>query len=310
MITTITLNPCIDKMVSINSFTYGGMNRVLDSEIRGSGKGINVAIALNHLGRQAICTGINYRDKGFFVHQCLDEKGIDHDFIMVEGEVRTNYKIYDRSKQIVTELNEKGHRVKESYLELLKDKLIAHCDHSKIMVLSGSVPEGVPSSIYREILKSISGYPIKTILDTYGSLLLEGLKESPYIIKPNLYELERTLDVRITSHGDIVRAAQYFIEKGVRIVCVSLGGDGAIIVDEEKAYHAPAVDIDAKGTVGAGDSMVAGFCMAIEEGLGLEDILRYGVAAATASVMREGILLCTREGFDYILPKVKVKSMT
>lgn len=309
MITTVTLNPCIDKIVSIESFNYGGMNRVIDSQMRGAGKGINVAIALSNLGRQVICTGINYKDKGHFIEDCLDGNGIDHDFIIAKGEVRTNYKINDRSEQVVTEINEDGHPISKENLELLKERLIAHCSHSKIIVLSGSAPKGVTRSIYRELLKVISKYSVKTILDTDGRLLLEGLKESPYIIKPNLYELEMTLDTKITSRGDILKAAGYLIEKGVKIVAVSLGGDGAIIVDGEKAYYAPPIDIEVRGTVGAGDSMVAGFCIAIEEQLDLKEILRYGVAAATASVMRDGILLCTREGFDCILPKVRVEAI-
>lgn len=309
MITTVTLNPCIDKMVTIDSFTYGGMNRILDSRIDASGKGVNVAIASSQLGGQALCTGINYKERGNLIADLLDREKISHDFVTVDGEVRINHKIYDRSKQVVTELNESGYPVDIDSLQALKDKLTVHCENSDILVLSGSIPRGVPVTIYRELLSAVSHLPIKTILDTEGDLLLEGLKEEPYIIKPNLFELETALNIKIRSHHEIVRAAQFFLDKGVRIIGVSLGEEGAIIIDENQAYFAPGIKVDVRGTAGAGDSIVAGFCLAMEEGLDLKDMLRYGVAAATASVMREGTLMCTREGFDSILPKVQVERL-
>lgn len=309
MITTVTLNPCIDKMVTIDRFTYGGMNRILKSRMDASGKGINVAIAYRQLGGQALCTGINYRERGDLIVDLLERKGIDHDFVMVDGEVRVNHKIYDRSKQVVTELNESGYPVDFEAIRGLKAKLRDHCENSHILVLSGSGPRDVPSTIYRELLSEVSHLPIKTILDAEGDLLIEGLKESPYIIKPNLFELETALDRKITSHKEILESAQFFFDKGVEIIGVSLGEEGAIIMNGNCAYFAPSLEVDVRGTAGAGDSIVAGFCLAMAEGLDIEGMLRYGVAAATASVMREGTLMCNRKGFESILPRVKIEKL-
>ena len=309
MITTVTMNPCIDRMVTIDSFTYGGMNRILESRIDASGKGINVAIAYTQLGGKALCTGINYSERGNLIVELLERKGIYHDFVNVDGEVRINHKIYDRSQQVVTELNESGYPVDDVALEKVKEKIITHSRESQILVISGSVPRGVPKTIYRDLLKGASHLPIKTILDAEGSLLLEGIKEKPNIIKPNLFELESALNIKITSHSEVIKAASFFLDKGVEIVGVSMGEEGAIIVNENHAYYAPGLKVDVKGTAGAGDSIIAGFCLAMKEGLGLEEMLRYGVAAATASVMREGTLMCTREGFESILPKVKIEKL-
>ena len=309
MITTVTMNPCIDRMVTIESFTYGGMNRILDSRIDASGKGINVAIAYTQLGGRALCTGINYRERGNLIVELLDGKGIEHDFVNVDGEVRINHKIYDRSKQVVTELNESGYPIDTLALEKVKEKVITHSSNSEILVISGSIPKGVPDTIYKDLLKAVSHLPVKTILDAEGSLLLEGIKEKPNIIKPNLFELDSALNIKITSHREILKAEDFFLDKGVEIIGVSLGEEGAIILNESHAYYAPGLKIDVKGTAGAGDSIIAGFCQAMKEGSDLETMLRYGVAAATASVMREGTLLCTREGFESILPKVKVKKL-
>ena len=309
MITTVTMNPCIDRMVTIDSFTYGGMNRVLDSRADASGKGINVAIAYTQLGGQALCTGINYKERGNLIVDLLNRKEIAHDFVNADGEVRINHKIYDRSKQVVTELNESGYPIAVVVLENLKEKIKAHSSNSHVLVISGSVPKGVPDAIYRDLLNSVSHLPMKTILDAEGSLLLEGIKERPNIIKPNLFELESALNIKVTSHKEILKGAYFFLDKGIEVVSVSLGEEGAIILNEHHAYYAPSLKVDVKGTAGAGDSIIAGFCLAMEEGLDLEAMLRYGVAAATASVMREGTLMCTREGFESILPKVKVEKL-
>ncbi|HZJ56990.1 MAG TPA: 1-phosphofructokinase [Clostridia bacterium] len=309
MITTVTLNPSIDKTITIEGFTYGGMNRIIGSRIDPSGKGINVAIAYSQLGGQALCTGINYRENGNLIEQRLDRDDIAHDFVMADGEVRINHKVYDRSTKAVTELNESGHMVTDEVLAELKNKLVAHCLRSDILVLSGSAPKGVPTGIYKDLLGSVSDLSVKTILDAEGDLLLHGLKGSPDLIKPNLFELETALKIKITSHGDIVKAAQVFLDKGVKVIGVSLGAEGAVIVNESHAYYAPALKVDVKGTTGAGDSVIAGFCLAIKEGLDLKEMLRYGVAAATASVIREGTLMCTRRDFESLLPKVQVNRL-
>jgi len=306
MITTVNLNPCIDKMVKIQHFTYGGLNRIIDSRSDVAGKGLNVAVAFTQLGGKAVCTGINYEEKGKLVEEFLNDIGVMHDFVVVPGEVRTNLKIFDESQNVVTEVNESGYPVSEEFFPLLKAKLDTYARQSSIVVLGGSVPKGVSITIYRELLDLISDLPVKTILDAEGELLVEGLKGKPNVIKPNLYELETALNARFTSHKEIVWGARNLIREGVEIVGVSLGKEGAIILDEEKAYYTPGLEVDVKGTAGAGDSIVAGFCLAMEEGKDMKEMLRYGVAAATASVMREGTLLCTKEGFDQILDKVQI----
>ena len=146
-------------------------------------------------------------------------------------------------------------------------------------------------------------------MDAEGDLLREGLKAKPYLIKPNLFELETVLDEKITSPYEAAKAAKRLLDDGIKIVCVSLGSDGAVILDTDEAYYAPGLKVKVRGTTGAGDSMLAGLCLAHEEGLGLEDMLRYGIAASTASVMKEGTLLCTKEEFDGMLPKVRIKRL-
>lgn len=306
MITTITMNPCIDRTVMIDAFEYGGLNRIKDSRKDIGGKGINVAAAYANLGGEALCTGINYLDGGDFIHKKLDEMHIRHDFVMVPGELRVNLKVFDESKAVITELNEKGWPAPSESVAALKDKVKEHCKNSSAMVFSGSVPNGVDSDIYRELMQECDASQCRLILDAEGQLFLEGLKARPYLVKPNRHELESAFGIELNTYRDIVRGAEKLLDDGVQIVCVSLGSDGAMIVDSNDAFYAPALPVKVKGTVGAGDSMVAALCLALEQGRSLDEMLRMAVAAAAASIMTEGTQLCTRRDFDTLLPQVTV----
>jgi len=239
----------------------------------------------------------------------LDALGIPYDFVTVDGEVRINLKILDRSRGVITEVNESGYPVEEKDLHTLVRKVKEMAAKSSIVVLSGSVPRQVPPEIYRELLTELKDLPVRTVLDAEGQLLLEGVKAKPYLVKPNDYELEKAFGRQLDTHADFVEAAKKLIEQGVSIVCVSLGAKGAIIVDEREAFFAPALPVPVKSTVGAGDSMVAALCLAMEQDMALADMLRYGTAAAAATVMKEGTELCTKADFDRIFDQVVVEKL-
>lgn len=310
MIKTLTLNPCIDKTIVVNEFKYGELNRVINTRIDISGKGINVSIALKQLGEDTKCIGFNYADGGSLLEKFLEDNNIGYKFIKVEGTLRTNVKVFDKQTRIMTELNQRGHYVNRQSVDRLIELVMEQADESDIMVFDGSVPEGVPKGIYRELIEMVKPRGIKTVLDAEGELLLEGIKASPYLIKPNLYEFENAFKVKVVNKNDIVKTARDIISNGVKIVCVSLGKEGAIIVDENEAFFAHGSDLEVKGPQGAGDSMVAGICIAINKGLGLRDMLNYGVAAANASLIREGTQLCTKEDFDRMLPTVNIEKIS
>jgi 1-phosphofructokinase len=307
MVTTLTLNPCIDRMVTVEKFIYGGLNRIKSSRMDVAGKGVNVAVAIHQLGSSAFCTGINYTERGRIIRGFLDSKGIPYDFVDVEGEVRVNLKIFDMSEGVVTEVNESGNPVPPECLDKLMDMVDEYAARSRMMVFSGSVPQRVPVSVYRDLIERVNKYPVLCVLDTDDELFLQGIEAGPYMVKPNLYELEKATGMQFTTYKEIVNAARAFLDKGINIVGVSMGSRGAVILDDKEAFYAHPVAVEVKGTAGAGDSMVAGFCLAIQEGAGLKEMLRYGMAAATASVMREGTLLCTRSGFESMLPRVEIE---
>ncbi len=304
MIITVTMNPCIDRTVTIEQFRYGGMNRIQTSREDASGKGINVAIVYKELGGEALCTGINYLERGNLIRGRLNGLGIRHDFIEVPGTVRMNLKIFDKAKEIITEVNEPGAQVVPSALEDFKYALAGLTSMAEMVILSGSVPLGVPTTIYKDIMEM--GCNIKWVLDAEGALFAEGLKGQPYLIKPNLFELEKALNCTLKDHKDIVRGARSLFSYGITMACVSMGAEGAIMVNEKEAYYAPPLPIEVKSTVGAGDSMVAAFCLALEEGADLKEVLRRGSAAAAATVVNEGTQLCNRNTYDFLLPQVNI----
>ncbi len=309
MITTLTLNPCIDRTITIKDFKYGGLNRVIHTRSDLSGKGINVSIAVHQLGGQTEALGFDYINNRDFVQASLEQSGIQYQFINIEGILRTNVKVFDEQSHVMTEFNENGYPVIPEILPELCKLVYDRVKNSSIMVFNGSVPAGVPKDIYQTLITTVKEGGVKTVLDADGELFLNGLKAGPYFIKPNLYEFESAFKVKVQNKQDIVDISRKLIEQGVGIVCVTMGKDGAVVVSKDQAWFAPASSIEVRGVQGAGDSLVAGVCMAIERQLEISDMLRYGVAAANASLIREGTLLCTAEDFQKMLPQVNIEKI-
>lgn len=309
MVTTITLNPCIDKTVTVNGFTYGGTNYVEDYRYDISGKGINVSIALKNIGGNSRCLGLNYTSDGSIVTDFLNSKNVSYDFVNVNGHLRTNIKIFDKKTSVMSELNERGEVVDPKIIEQVLDKIKKSLSDTTLIVLTGSVPPGVPDDIYKIIAEIASVQKVKVIIDAHDKLLLEAIKAHPYLIKPNKDEFEETFGEKVYTKLDIIRAARKVIAQGVSIVCVSLGKDGAMLVTQDEAFYCSGVNIEVKGVQGAGDSLVAGMCYAIEHNLSHAEMLRYGVAAAHGSLILEGTQMCTRATFEQMLPLINVEEI-
>lgn len=310
MITTLTLNPCIDRTITIKDFKYGGLNRVIHTRSDFSGKGINVSIAVHQLGGKTEVLGFNYMNNRDFVQGNLEQSGIQYQFIDIDGTLRTNVKVFDQQNRVMTEFNESGFPVCPEAIPQLCRLVYDRVIDSSIMVFNGSVPAGVPKDIYRTLIETVKASGVKTVLDADGELFLEGLKAGPYFIKPNLYEFESAFKVKVQNKQDIVDISRKLIKQGVGIVCVTMGKDGALIVSHDQAWFAPGSNIEVRGVQGAGDSLVAGICMAMEQHLELSEMLRYGVAAANASLIREGTLLCTADDFRQMLPQVNIEKIS
>lgn len=308
MITSVCLNPCIDKTARVERFLYGGMNRVTHSRLDGSGKGVNVAVSLRLLGADAACIGFIYRDNGRLITDKLEQYGAAHGFLTYDGAVRINLKVLDDSRQVITEINEAGVAANEAQLSAFKDVVRDYASRSDYMVFTGSLPPACPSSFYRTLIELV-GDRCRCVLDAEGETLRTGIEAKPYIIKPNLYELETITGGELATQRDILNAALSFIEQGIGIVMVSLGADGALITDGTTSLYAPVLPVAVQSTVGAGDSMLAGLLKGLEDGADVEAAFRRAVAAATAGVMTEGTQPLEIETYKELLGKVVIEAL-
>lgn len=282
MITSISLNPSIDRTLEVASFTTGGLNRVLKQTDVAAGKGTNVALAAAALGEKSACIGFMYREGGRLFEQRLADGGAESDFLWCDGAVRVNVKVFDREKGEITEINSSGTPVTEGQLAEMTELVLRHAKQADYLVLTGSLPPACPADYYRTLAEAAATENCRVLLDADGERLRAGLLAKPFLIKPNRYELEMLTGKKLESIGAILAAARELVEGGVGVVAVSMGGEGALITDGKEAWHTPGLQVEVKSTVAAGDSMIAGLAAGFNRGYALQEAFRLGVAAATA----------------------------
>lgn len=286
MITTVTLNPAVDRTILIHDFQPGKVNRIEASHQDAGGKGINVSKVVTSLGGKTLATGLLGGKNGQWIHEALLSHGIATDFIWIEGETRTNIKIVDLSSNENTDINDRGSQVPPETLGILLDKVKELAKVSSVMVFSGSLPQGLPLDTYGQMIQIAKEAQCRTILDAEGEALLQGIEAAPYMIKPNIHELEHTFQVTIRDQQDVIRCGKQLIDKGVQLVVVSLGEEGALLISETEILAAQALPSEIKSTVGAGDSMVGAFALGFHHGLPLEATFQLAIGAATACIRR------------------------
>lgn len=307
MITTITLNPAIDKTMIIDNFQAGKVNRELSLRIDAAGKGINVSKVIQKLGGKSQAMGILAGNTGEFIKNELDRMKIEYDFMMIEGQTRTNTKIVDRENNLVTDINENGPWVSHEDLKKFEKNIMNGLSKGSIAVFSGSVPRNVDKKIYTRLINGAKAKGAKTILDADGELLIEGLKAGPYLVKPNIHELEKIFSIKIESTEEIIRYGKKILEYGVDYVVVSRGEEGSVLISNNEIAIVKGIKVEAKSTVGAGDSLVAAISLSISRGYTLEDTIKLAVATSTASVMTDGTQSGSMDTIDELIEKVEFK---
>lgn len=288
MIKTVTLNPAMDKTVEIDNFRVGAVNRISSIRFDAGGKGINVSKTIKALGGSSRATGILAGGNGEYIRSYLENLNIDNDFVFINGDTRTNIKIVDKINHTNTDINEPGIDVSEEDLSRLENRIFSDMNKDSILVLSGSVPANASADIYREWTERAQKLNAKVLLDSDDELLREGIKAAPYLIKPNINELERLFGRKFTNIGEVADAAKGLLDGGIEIVVVSLGPDGAVFAEGGKVIHAEGLAVKVRSTVGAGDAMVAALALAIEKGYPLEKAVTLSVASAAANVAVQG----------------------
>lgn len=287
MIYTVTFNPAIDYVVHADDMQVGAVNRSRQEEVYFGGKGINVSVVLHELGLASKALGFVAGFTGEAIEQGLRADGIEIDFIHLEkGFSRINVKIKSGEE---TELNGQGPEIPEDKLRQLFDQLEQVQDGDTI-ILAGSIPASLPADVYEQILRHLSGKQVRAVVDATRDLLVNVLKYKPFLIKPNNFELGEIFGVPLKDDVDeIVRYAGKLQEMGARNVLVSMAGDGAVLLDENGGVHACGVcKGTVKNSVGAGDSMVAGFVAGCETG-DYDYALKLGTATGGATAFSEGL---------------------
>ncbi len=307
MIITVTMNPAIDKTVEIDQLLPGGLNRIQKVEYDAGGKGINVSKTIRELGGTSIATGFLGGNAGKTIQNVLNEKEIRNDFIQVDGETRTNTKVFEKNGA-VTELNEPGPVISEEQIQMLLQKLEAYADEQTLFVLAGSIPKGVDKNIYAEITRLVHKKGAKVLLDADGELFRNSLEAVPDIIKPNRVELEEYagFDYRASSE-ELLDLARKFQKKGISTVAVSMGKSGAMLVKEGYEVKCPALSVKAHSTVGAGDAMVAALAYSWDQGLENEAMTRLCIAASAGAVTTIGTKPPARELVDQLAEQVIIE---
>lgn len=307
MITTVCMNPSFDKTASVDTLATGGLNRLRDVRVDVGGKGVNVAVVLKRLGVPVSCVGcLGERGRESFL-QMIRQEGVPFDYLPMPGEVRTNLKLLDNSTRAITEFNEPGISMDSAQLEDFLTLLREKAGESEYVVLSGRLPEGCAEATYQRCLKTLEGK--KCVLDCAGETLLHGVKERPFLIKPNLPEIEGIMKKELRTLRGLRDAALFLIEYGAQNVIISMGKYGAMLVSRTDTFFAPALMVEARSTVGAGDAMIGGVLAGLSRGESLAESFRWGVAAGAASVMTDGTQLLRRPDFEAHLPKVTVQEV-
>ncbi len=285
-IITVTLNPAIDRTVTIANFAAGTVNRVEQVQDHPGGKGVNVAVTLADAGHTVAATGFLGRENATSFEDLFARKGIADQFIRIAGRTRVGIKIIDPVQQQTTDINFPGPAPAPPDLDTLRARLTA--SPAPWVVLAGSLPTGVAPTLYRDLIGTLKAQGRNVVLDTSGEPLAAALAAAPRIIKPNIHELEALMGRPLPHRGAVIASAQELLAAGIGLVVISMGSAGALFVTSREAVRAVPPQVVARSTVGAGDAMVAGIVAAQARGYSLEATARLATAFAVDAISRVG----------------------
>lgn len=303
MIYTVTLNPSIDFIVRIDSVEIGSVNRMDSDDKYVGGKGINVSRILKRLGHDNTATGFIGGFTGQFIKDGLQDEGIASQFIEVDQDTRINVKIKADQE---TEINGAGPVVTEAQVEALKS-ILSSLTNEDTVVFAGSAPANLGNQIYNELIPVAKKAGAEVVCDFEGQTLLDSLAHQPLLVKPNNHELEAIFGVKLNGLADVEKYAREILAKGAKNVIISMAGDGALLVTPEAAYFAKPIKGTVKNSVGAGDSMVAGFTGEFVTSHDPVEALKWGVACGTSTAFSDD--LASIEFIKETYEKVEVEKL-
>lgn len=287
MVTTVTLNPSLDRTLWVDALRPGELHRVTANREHVSGKGINISLALHAWGHPTRVCGIVAGRTGRRIKEELEQAKIAHDLVSCPGETRTNTKVIERPSGRLTELNEQGPPVAPETAERVLKAVVQGRGKGTFVALAGSLPPGIEPGRYQAMIETLrGGGPVA--LDASGSALVQGVKGRPDIVKPNVEELEALIGRALPALEDRLRGVRRVHQRGVKMIALSMGPEGAIFSNGQDIVWARSKPIQAKSPVGCGDVLLAGLLFALGRSWAWEACARFAVAAATAAALQEG----------------------
>jgi 1-phosphofructokinase family hexose kinase len=320
MIVTVTPNPGLDRTLTVPRIVFNEVMRAISSRLDWGGKGFNVSRALLALGVESVAMGFIGGATGRLLERGLSDMGIVTDFVQIAGETRTNIVITDADAEQYVKVNEAGPTVRTEELATFLDLAREKVGPGDIWVLSGSLPPGLPSDFYAQLIALVQASGAKALLDSSGEPLRLGCAASPHLVKPNAIEAGEVTGREIRSDADALGAVDFFLGQGIELVALSLGADGLLLASKRRAVWARPPHVRARNPVGAGDALLAGIAWALacaernrrsrrERGLTLEEMARWGVATGTAAAMRDGVGVGTRTEVEALYEQVRLDQM-
>lgn len=304
MIYTLTLNPSIDYIVHIAQLKTGDVNRMTADFKLPGGKGINVSRILQRIGSSSRALGFLGGFTGDFIEKWLIEEGIDSQFTKVKQDTRINVKLKAEEE---TEINGLGPVLTDEEIEHLKATLSELINKDDIVVLSGSTPGGLRKGFYQEVIQVIKDNGAEFVIDTTGDDLLAALSEKPLLVKPNNHELAELYATTLESLDDIIIYGKKLLADGAKNVIISMAGDGALLITEDGAYLSNVLKHEVKNSVGAGDSMIAGFLGEFSQTKNPVEAFKWGVACGSATTFSDD--LATGAFIKELLPEVTAEKL-
>jgi len=306
MIATITLNPSLDITITVHGLVVDETNRWTSSRLYAGGKGINVSRAIYEMGGRSVAYGFIGGSPGRQVEIMLDAEGVPFSFNPIEHETRTNFIITDTKTSQQTRIDAPGPRISKKEFDRFHRKIMQIQPQPDLVVVGGSVPPGLPVNIYYDMIREAWEFKVRSILDSEGQWLEEGIKAKPYLIKPNVHEAEGLLKRELPTEEAIIDAALDLLEMGIGIAVISRGKDGLVAATKKSLVKAVPPEVKVRSAVGAGDCTIAGLALKIVKNEPLIEACRLAVAMGTAAVLTPGNELCHRADVERLLPEIKV----
>lgn len=304
-IVTITLNPALDKSISVPELVPEKKLRALSAKVEPGGGGINISRGLKKLGVESEAIILSGGYTGKTLEALLAKEDVAFSAIEIDGDTRENFVVFDEDKKLQYRFGMPGEAVTDKEIDTLL-KVVGNYNDVEYLVISGSLPPGTSTTVFSEIAAIAQKLNAKLIVDTSGDGLKAAVKEGLYLIKPNLRELASLVGKEWIDHAEILSTAQQVIASGsCKAMAVSMGAEGAMLITATEHYQASAPKAPVLSTVGAGDSMVAGMLAALSKGWGWEKVLQYGVAAGSAATLHKGTELCSLADTERIFEQIK-----